>query len=372
MPHRSRHLAALVGVLTLVTACSTSGGAPEVVPVGDPSTATDSAERTGSAPVDGQGTTGGQVEAGSTTGTADADGDGPSGLLIAEGNGYLHTYDLAGDDGWQQRLSYAAPWSTVAFAEQDREVLVANTSGAEPVVVTSYDVDTFGQSDAFEWPESTHITTLHAMAATHDGDHLALVMEPLRDPYLEVVDRSTGEVVYTGLNITTGAAIDWTSDDRLVVPIDLSHEENPDRWGAIAAFSLTDLEAAPGADVDGQLITTFTRAEWDGTGVEDLTLAPDDSELVYELAGDLWAVTLEPGSRPHQLTTGAPSNFGPAYSPDGGLLALVSASRYALRETFVIDNHRGEPVHLDAEQEVGTEFLLESGTLVEAMVAWLP
>lgn len=354
MPHRSRNLfAALVGVLALATACSTPRDAPEVVPAGEPST-------------------GEQVDTHSTSQEAGATGGSPSGLLIATGNGYLHTNDLAGDDGWQQRLSYSAPWSTVAFAEQDREVLIANTSGAEPVVVTSYDVDTFGQSDAFEWPDSTHITTLHAMAATTDGDRLALVMEPLRDPYLEVVDRSTGEVVYTGLNITTGAAIDWTSDDRLVVPIDLSYEEDPDRWGAIVAFSLTDLEAAPGADVDGQLITTFTRAEWDRTGVEDLTLAPDDSELVYTLAGDLWAVDLEPGSTPHQLTTGAPSNFGPAYSPDGSHLALASASGYALRETFVIHNHRGDPVHLDAAQEAGSEFLLESGTLVEAMVAWLP
>lgn len=340
MPHRSRRLfAATVGVLALVTACSTSGNAPEVVPASDTST-----------PV----------------------GDGPSGLLIAEGNGYLHTYDLAGSDGWQKRLSYSAPWSTVAFVEQDREVLIANTSGADPVVVTSYAVDTFSQTDAFEWPDSTHISTLHAMAATTDGDHLALVMEPLREPYLEVVDRSTGEVVYTGLDITTGEAIDWTSDERLVVPIDLSYEENPDRWGAIAAFSLTDLEAATGADVDGQLITTFTRAEWDGKGVEDLTLAPDDSELVYALAGDLWAVDLEPGSTPRQLTTGAPSNFGPAYSPDGSHLALASASNYALRETFIIDNHRGDPVHLDAGQQDGTEFLLEDGTLVEAMVAWVP
>lgn len=343
MPHRTRHpFAAVVGGLALVTACSTPGGAPEVVPASDPPTDTD------------------------------ATADGPSGLLIAEGNGYLHTHDLAGDEGWQQRLSYAAPWSTVAFAEQNREVLIANTSGAEPVVVTFYAIDTFSQTDAFEWPASTHISTLHAMAATTDGDHLALVMEPLRDPYLEVVDRSTGEVVYTGLDITTGAAIDWTSDDRLVVPLDLSYEENPDRWGAIATFALTDLEVASGADVDGQLITTFTRAEWDVTGVEDLALAPDDSELVYELAGDLWAVDLVPGSTPRQLTTGAPSNVGPVYSPDGSHLALTSASNYALRETFVINNHHGDPVHLDAGQEAGTEFLLESGTLVEAMVAWLP
>src|SRR5699024_1258416 len=67
----------------------------------------------------------------------------PAGLLIAAGTGYIHTYDLETDSSWQRRLSYSGPWSTVALIEDDRELLIANTSGAEPVIVTSYDVDTF-------------------------------------------------------------------------------------------------------------------------------------------------------------------------------------------------------------------------------------
>lgn len=298
--------------------------------------------------------------------------DGLSGVLVAAGTGYILTYDLDSGSSWQQRLSYSAPWSTVTIVEQDRELLIANTSGSEPVVVTSYDLDTFGRNGAFEWPDSTYITTLHSLAATTDGDYLALVMEPLQNPYLEIVERSSGRVIYTGLNIATGATMAWTTDDRLVVPIDLSHEDNSDRSGAIAAFSLTEFEAATDESVDGDLITTFTRAEWDRTGVGGLALSADDSELVFDRAGDLWVVDLEPGSIPHQLTTGPARNSGAVYSPDGSHLALVSNGGLGLRETYAIDNLRGDPLFLDDGQDAGAEFLLERRTLVDNMVGWLP
>lgn len=68
-----------------------------------------------------------------------------SGLLVAAGTGYIHTFDLESDSTWQRRMSYSDPWSTVALIEEERELLIANTSGAEPVIVTSYDVDTLSQ-----------------------------------------------------------------------------------------------------------------------------------------------------------------------------------------------------------------------------------
>src|SRR5690606_17560647 len=172
----------------------------------------------------------------------------PPGLLVAEGTGFIHTFDLPGGDTWSERLSYAAPWSTVVVHEDRRELLIASTSGSEPVIIEVYDIDTFGLKDAFEWPDSTAITKLFSLAATDDGAYLALVMEPLLDKYLEVIERDTGRVVYRGLGIATGATMAWTPDDQLVIPIALSHENDPARWGAIAAFPLANLKASTNGD----------------------------------------------------------------------------------------------------------------------------
>lgn len=357
----------LTGVLAslALVACSTPGDgsgpdattAGDVIPDDPPPTTDDDAESTTTE---------------STTTASHAAADTAGGQLVAIGAGYILTHDLGDGSSWQQRLRYSAPWSTVTVVEEERELLIAKTSGAEPVVVTTYDLETFGRGEAFEWPDSTMVSSLHSLAATTDGDVLALVMEPLSNPYLEIVERSTGRIIYTGLEIATGATMTWTADDQLVVPIDLSYENDSERWGAIAAFPLEAFESATDADVDGHLITTFTRAEWATSGVADLALSPDDSELVFELAGDLWVVPLEQGSAPHQLTTGPTYLSGAAFAPDGDHLAHVSGGIRGLRATYVIDNHRSTPLFLDEGQGAGAEFLLESQTLVESVVAWLP
>lgn len=303
--------------------------------------------------------------------TADGSAEQPStGLLVAAGTGYIHTYDLETDSSWQRRLSYSEPWSTVALIEEKRELLIANTSGAEPVIVTSYDVDSFGQKSVYEWPDSTHISTLHSLAATSDGQYYALVME-FTDPYLEIVERDTGRIVYSGLEIATGAGMTWTADNTLVVPLDLSYEDDNERWGAIGMFTLEEFEASDDGNVDGELLVTFSRAEWDRIGVQDLALSVDDSELVYSLAGDVWVVDLEPGATPHQLTAGPRGQFGAAFAPGGDQLAIVTGDNLGLRDTYVISNHRGDPVLPEAPGEAGFSILLETGTLVDKVLGWL-
>ena len=296
----------------------------------------------------------------------------PPGLLVAAGTSFIHTYALPSGESWSNRLTYSAPWSTVTVNDDRRELLIATTSGAEPVVVKTYDLDTFGLKDTFEWPDSTMITTLHSLAATRDGAYLAVVMEPLVNPFLEVIERSTGRVVYSGLQVVTGATMAWTPDDRLVVAIDLSAEGDHGRWGAIAALPLANLEASTDGNVSGVLLTTFTRVEWDVYGIDGLAISPDGTEMVFERAGDLWVADVEPGAVPHQLTTGPSANRGARFSPDGTHLAFASGSNVGLDETYVIPNHRGAPLFIDHSQRAGDEYLLEADTLVDFVLSWLP
>lgn len=296
----------------------------------------------------------------------------PPGLLVAAGTSFIHTYSLPNGDAWSERLRYSAPWSTVTVVDSSRELIIASTSGAEPVVVEVHDLDTFGLKEAFEWPDSTDITSVHALAATRDGKYLAIVMEPLLNSFLEVVERSTGRVAYNGLSVAIGAAMAWTPDDRLVVAIDLSYQNDPNRWGAIGAFALADLEASTDGNVEGELLTTFTRAEWDTFGIDGVAISPDGTEMVFERAGDLWVADVQPGAVPHQLTTGPSRNRGARFSPDATHLAFASGGAYGLDETYIIPNHRGDPLFIDHSQDAGNEYLLEANTLVDDMLSWLP
>lgn len=85
-----------------------------------------------------------------------------------------------------------------------------------------------------------------------------------------------------------------------------------------------------GFRADGRILAQFTRAKW-GDGVDGLAL-----------------------------------------SPDGQRIALVAGSHLGLRETYVIPNHRGDPLFLDHRQGAGTEYLLEAKTMVDGILAWLP
>lgn len=295
----------------------------------------------------------------------------PGGTLVAAGTGYFHTFDLNSGTEWSQRLSYSAPWSTEVVHQPANELLVANTSGSNPVIVQRYDLGTFGLKGADEWPDSTGILSVYSLASTHDGEHLAIIMEAFGEPFLEVIDTATGTILFTGFEGMLESNVVWGADDRLYVALDLGFMNDPARWGEIVAFPLANLTTAAGGNVEGYVLASFTRAEWDD-GVNGLALSPDGEELVFQRASDLWVLDLEAGSDAHQLTTGPSNNHGGVFSPNGTHIAFASGGSLGLQETYVIPNHRQAPLFIDHGQGAGDEYLLEDSTLVDFMLAWLP
>jgi len=295
----------------------------------------------------------------------------PPGTLVAVGTGYVHTFDVSSGTQWSERLSYSAPWSTETVHQPGNELLIANTSGSNPVIVAVYDLATFGLKHSFEWPDSTSMTSLYALGASHDGAHLAITMSALGDPFLEVIEVATGDIVFTGFSDAVVSNLVWDADDKLYVALDLGFEGDTARWGAIVAFPLANLAAATGGSVQGFELAAFTRAEWDD-GVSGLALSADGSQLLFERAGDLWVIDIGPGAEPHQLTTGPTSNHGGVFSPTGSHIAFATGGGLGLDETYIIPNHRQAPLFIDHGQGAGDQYLLEAETLVDYMAAWLP
>lgn len=295
----------------------------------------------------------------------------PGGTLVAAGTGFFHTFDLNSGTEWSERMRYSAPWSTEVVHQPGHELLVATTSGANPVIVQRYDLDTFGLKGADEWPDSTGILSVYSVASTHDGAYLAIIMEAFGEPFLEVIEAATGAIAFTGFEGMLASNIVWGADDRLYVTLDFSYENEPSKWGQIVAFPLANLVAATGGKLEGYALATFTRAEWHH-GVSGLALSPDGDQLLFQRSSDLWVLDLEPDAEPHQLTTGPSSNHGGVFSPNGTHIAFASGSSIGLQETYVIPNHRQAPLFIDHGQGVGDEYLLEDNTMVDFMLAWLP
>jgi dipeptidyl aminopeptidase/acylaminoacyl peptidase len=301
------------------------------------------------------------------------DGGEYSGTLIAAGTGGLHTLDLDSEpedsDPWVTRDSESVYEST-SVVPATNEVLVAGDSFGSPVTVAVIDLGTFGLVENFEWREDDEVGRVNGFAASGDGQHLAALLEALGPSFLEVLARDGREVVYSGLDLISNGVMAWTPDDRLVFAIDLSVEDDPDRWGAIGVIPLDRFYDATDANIDIDLVATFTRAEWEASGVSDIAVSRDGSQIVYTRVGDLWVMDLAEGATPHQLTTGAPYKGGAQFSPDGSAIAFAVGSSEGLKETYIIPNHRSDPLFI-TYGESGDEYLIGEETLVDRMLAWI-
>lgn len=297
-------------------------------------------------------------------------GDSPfSGRLIAEGTAQVHTMNLSMAGDWTVRLG-SSVYEVITVHRPGNELLVANASFGSPLTVASYDLSNFALSGTFVWPDSEDrdYGRVHGVALSPDGKHLAAVISGVGDPFLEIVDRGTKEVRFSGRLGMAGNQLHWLSDDLLALVANTPDPAN-NLAGAIVTVSLAQL-ASGSSEINMNLLVKFTPDEWAVDVPGDFTFSHDLSQIAYAWSSDIWVKNLGDDSAPHQLTSGPTGLVGPVFSPDGRYLALVEFQRYSLRHTFVIPNHRSDPFFIDGLSTDTEAYLLEASTLVDTMLLW--
>jgi hypothetical protein len=302
-----------------------------------------------------------------------ANPNGYTGTLFAEGTGYALTLELTtrdpdNEDAWVERDSISVYEAASVILPQN-EIYIANDSYGSPLTIEVKDLTTFGLKETFEWAYDESVGRVNGLAVTEDGQYLAALVEALGPTYLEILERSGKTVVYSGLDIVASNMI-WTTDNKLVLALNLSRDDNPEQWGAIGVVALERFQAATNANITIDLYATFNRAEWE-LGVGSLGLSQDNSQLVYTLGSDLWVMDFTPDATPHQLTTGPVYKNGAQFSPDNKFIAFSAGGQYGLDETYIIPNHRSEPLFITYGQG-GDEYLIGENTLAEKILAWKP
>jgi hypothetical protein len=296
-----------------------------------------------------------------------------TGTLIADGTGYALTLDLTNrdpnnEDAWVERDGISV-YEAASVVLSQNELYIANDSFGSPLTIEVKDLSTFGLKETFEWAYDESVGRVNGLAVTQDGKYLAAFLEALGPTYLEILERAGKTVVYSGLDIVASNML-WTTDNRLVLALNLSRDDNPEQWGAIGVIPLERFQAATNANITIDLYATFNRAEWE-LGVGSLGLSQDNSQLVYTLGSDLWVMDFIPNATPHQLTTGPVYKNGAQFSPDNTFIAFSAGGQYGLDETYIIPNHRSEPLFITYGQS-GDEYLIGEDTLVETILAWKP
>jgi hypothetical protein len=298
-----------------------------------------------------------------------------TGTLIGEGTSYgltldLNTLDPTKRDQWVKRDGISV-YEAAAVALSTNEILIASDTFGSLMTVEVKDLDTFGLKESFEWSDDESVGRVNGLGVSQDGRYLAALVEGLGSPYLEVLDRESRRVVYSGLDIVADDTLTWTPNNELVLALNLSSEGNPERWGAIGVIPLERFLNATNANIEIDLYATFTRAEWE-LNVRDVAVSQDGSELLYTRGPDLWVMDFEVGATAHQLTTGPVYKAGAQFSPDGTAIVFIAGNRDFQTETYIIPNHRGEPLFIDAGQKAGDEYLIAEDTLVDNVLAWKP
>lgn len=292
-----------------------------------------------------------------------------SGRLVAEGTAKIHTRNLGASGEWAVRLD-SSVYEVVAVNQAGNVLLIAGATFGSPLTVRTYNLSNFALSDTFVWPDSAErdYGRVHGLAVSPDGKHLAAVISGVGDAFLEIVNRETKEVRFTGFLGMAGNDMHWLTDDLLVMS---AHTPDPanNLAGAIVAVSLEEL-ASGSETVNMSLLVRFNDDEWAVSTPTDFTFSHDGSQIAYAYNSDIWVRDLSDDSAPHQLTTGPTGLVGPVFSPDGNYLALVEYQRYSLRHTFVIPNHRSDPVFIDGISTETDAYLLEARTMIDTMLLW--
>lgn len=205
--------------------------------------------------------------------------------------------------------------------------------GPEPLTVRTYRLDDGGQEPepvaGYAWPDTELANRVRALAVSPDGSHYAAVVADGPSTYLEVVDTRTDDVVFSGRDRddrTLGLVGDdllWSREHGLVY--------------------VADLADAPVAAAGGVV----------GVALEELE--EDGGEVSMSL----------------QLTEGAVSLVGPAFSPDGRHLAVVEHSSRGTRNVYVVDTRGPAPTPFRDRHDTDA-VVVATDTRVDTLLGWLP
>ena len=164
----------------------------------------------------------------------------------------------------------------------------------------------------------------------------------------------------------------WTDDSFLVFATVSEGGLELGEHAAIIAIPLEELLS--GAEQIGvAVLRTFDEGTWGESGVEQIAISADGTQIAYSLNGDIWAHELSPGAEPRQLTTGPPGNVAPVFSPDGKYVAFVIERPWGLSDTLVVPNDDGGPYLVDRSDHSRTEaYLIHERNMVDLLLTWRP
>lgn len=295
-----------------------------------------------------------------------------AGRLIARGTGYMHTMNLSTNGEWKQQITLATGYDVPALHLAGNELYVADLNMADPMFVTVYDLATFETKHSFTWPLTEDLLRVHGLAVAPGGRYLASVLEGFGGTFLEVLDTQTEEFVFSGLADAVSSNLLWTEESELLFTMEFGDQATEDVYAGVVAVPLAEFQAS-GDTLQIKVVEAFNQAEWGLTGTYDLALSADETQLAYVRNGDIWVKDLTTTAPAVQLTTGPTGNAGPAFSPDGSLIAFAGVRRYGLSDTMVLPNDGTGPYVVNINDHSMTQaYVLDRANLVDAVMAWLP
>lgn len=268
--------------------------------------------------------------------------------------------------------------------------------GPEPLTVRTYRLDDGGQEPepvaGYAWPDTELANRVRALAVSPDGSHYAAVVADGPSTYLEVVDTRTDDVVFSGRDRddrTLGLVGDdllWSREHGLVYVADLA-DAPVAAAGGVVGVALEELEE-DGGEVSMSLLQGFDEEAWQAGRPEHLVLSPDGTRLAYAyvpegvttdptVTAHVWVVDVDGGdggdggAGPTQLTEGAVSLVGPAFSPDGRHLAVVEHSSRGTPNVYVVDTRGPAPTPFRDRHDTDA-VVVATDTRVDTLLGWLP